>query len=413
MILRARCILPLCEPPIENGALVLNDGRIKWLGRWRECAAPDHAVLDLGEVALLPGLINAHAHLDYTSMAGQIPPPRHFPDWIKTILSFKAHWSCSEFAESWIKGARMLLESGVTTVADIESAPELIPQVWAATPLRVISFLEMTGVKSQRPAREILSETLEIINALPKLPGKEAALSPHSLYSTLPDLARSSAVTAEERSLLLSSHLAESISEFEMFRDARGPFHDWLKGQRKMDDCGRSSPIQLASEYRMLSPRFLAIHANYLAPGDDELLARSGASVVHCPASHDYFGHDPFPFAQLQKAGVNLCLGTDSLASSRKIAGKNPELNLWNEMRAFARIHPGVSPKEILSMTTINAAKALLKAGQIGQFREGFAADAVALAYAGPVSAARLHEELLYSGIVRQVIIAGAIVRSP
>jgi cytosine/adenosine deaminase-related metal-dependent hydrolase len=413
MILRARCILPLGDSPIENGALVIKNGRIDWVGRWRECdAMEDHDVRDLGEVVLMPGLINAHVHLDYTNMAGQIPKPRSFPDWVKTILSFKAHWSCSEYAESWLKGARMLLESGTTTVADTESAPELLPQVWEATPLRVLSFLEMTGVKSQRTAREILSETLATMDALPRVDRKEAALSPHSLYSTQPELIRRSAEVANERDLLLSMHLAESESEFQMFSDARGPFHDWLKGQRKMDDCGRASPIQLADEYGILSPRLLAIHVNYLAPGDAELLARSGASVVHCPRSHEYFEHDPFPYAELKKAGVNICLGTDSLATARKIDGKPPELNLWNEMRAFARTHPGIAPKEILSMTTRHAAEALNKADQLGKLSPGTAADCAAMTYIGTVNEARLHEELLYSGTVREVFIAGELAKA-
>ena len=111
---------------IDNGAVRAQNGRITWVGRWRDASPEGVSVKDLGEVALLPGLINAHCHLDYTNMAGKIPPSSSFTDWIKTILSFKAHWSFSEYAESWLKGARMLLQSGVTTVADIESAPEIL-----------------------------------------------------------------------------------------------------------------------------------------------------------------------------------------------------------------------------------------------------------------------------------------------
>ena len=169
----------MTDAPIENGAVIAESGRIKWLGRWRDCDIPlGEKPLDLGEVVLMPGLINSHCHLDYTKMAGQIPPPKSFPDWVKTILSFKAHWSFSEFAESWLNGARMLLDTGTTTVVDIESVPELPPEVWKSTPLRVISLYEMTGVKSQRPPAEILKEALEWMQNLPEMPGKEAGLSP-------------------------------------------------------------------------------------------------------------------------------------------------------------------------------------------------------------------------------------------
>src|SRR5688572_6020215 len=126
MVIRARCLLPMTEPLIDNGAVVVENGRIQWLGPWRDYPPESTKdVTDLGEVVLMPGLINAHCHLDYTNMAGQIPPPKSFPDWVKTILSFKAHWSFSEFAQSWLNGARMLINSGTTMVADIESAPEL------------------------------------------------------------------------------------------------------------------------------------------------------------------------------------------------------------------------------------------------------------------------------------------------
>lgn len=408
MIIRARCLLPLAEGPVDNGAVVLEEGRVKWLGRWPECDPnPGETRVDLGEVVLLPGLINAHCHLDYTNMAGQIPPPKTFPDWVKTILSFKAHWSFSEFAESWLKGARMLLEHGTTTVADIESVPELPSETWKSTPLRMVSFLEMTNVKSRRPADEILDEALDWFNQWPKDEKKEAALSPHALYSTTPELMKRTAAVAKEQDLLLSVHLAESEAEYQMFTDARGPFHDWLKAQRKMEDCGHASPVRLAEQYGLLTDRTLVIHANYLAPGDADLVARGGASVVHCPRSHDYFGHARFPYETLVKAGANVCLATDSLASSRKVGTQNPELDLWSEMRLFARNYPSVAPREILSMATVNAARALRRSNELGVLKTGAWADFAAVAYAGRVQEARICEEILYNGTVREVFVAG------
>ncbi|HVK58591.1 MAG TPA: amidohydrolase family protein [Candidatus Kapabacteria bacterium] len=414
MVIRARCILPLADPPIENGAIVTNQGRIQWIGRWNECSVDvGNDVVDLGEVALTPGLINAHCHLDYTNMAGKIPPSRDFPDWVKTILSFKAHWSFSEYAESWLRGARMLVNSGTTTVADIEAVPELPPETWKATPLRLVSFFELTGVKSQRDPDELLREAIQWRETLPNLPGKESGLSPHALYSTTPELMRKSASLAREQNILLTTHLAESEAEFQMYRDAGGPFFDWLKGQRNMTDCGHRSPIQLAYEYGLLQPNLLSVHVNYLAPGDADLLARAGSSVAHCPRSHDYFQHAPFPYAELTKAGVSVCLGTDSLASSRKMQSQEPELNLWDEMRLFAQRHSTVSPKQILSMVTINAARALHKEDELGVLRLNFHADIAALTYSGPVNEARIYEELLYNGSVREVFIGAEQVRTP
>ena len=103
-----------------------------------------------GEVVLLPGLVNAHCHLDYTDMAGELPPPRTFTDWIPLITAAKTAWGYSDYARSWLRGAHMLLRNGTTTVADIEAMPDLLPELWDATPLRVFSFLEMTGIRARR-----------------------------------------------------------------------------------------------------------------------------------------------------------------------------------------------------------------------------------------------------------------------
>jgi cytosine/adenosine deaminase-related metal-dependent hydrolase len=174
-----------------------------------------------------------------------------------------------------------------------------------------------------------------------------------------------------------------------------------------MEDCGHSSPVRLAHDYGLLSPRFLAVHVNYLAPEDAGLLARSGTHVAHCPRSHDYFAHDPFPFEALRSAGVNIALGTDSLASIRKSGECEPQLDLWAEMRLFGDRHPGASPKEIFAMATANSARALGMEQEIGALKQGFAADALAKTYTGPVQEKRMCEELLHTGEVRQVFVAG------
>ncbi|MDB6125745.1 MAG: metal-dependent hydrolase, subgroup, partial [Pedosphaera sp.] len=155
MLLRARVILPISKPPIENGAISITGNRIQSVGKWKDLSRKRGEVIDLGEVILLPGLVNAHCHLDYTDMAGQFPPPKTFTDWIKLITTGKGTWDYSEFAISWLNGAKMLLRTGTTTVGDIEAIPELLPEVWSSTPLRVFSFLEMTGVKRRRAAEEI------------------------------------------------------------------------------------------------------------------------------------------------------------------------------------------------------------------------------------------------------------------
>src|SRR5262245_39045065 len=199
LLIRARCVVPVNGPPIKDGAVLVRGHSIVAVGQWKAMAKiPPNGVVELGDSLVLPGLVNAHCHLDYTNMAGLFPPPRQFTDWIKQITATKAEWSYSDFAESLLRGAKMLLCSGTPTVGDIENLPELLPEVWESTPLRVLSFLEMTGVKSRRRPYDILQEAVHRIDTLPNGRSR-AGLSPHAPYSTLPELMRLTSQIAAER----------------------------------------------------------------------------------------------------------------------------------------------------------------------------------------------------------------------
>ena len=383
MILRARTVLPITQPPIDNGAVVISGNRIRAVGAWPDLSPSDETVLDLGEVILLPGLINAHCHLDYTDMAGELPPPRTFTDWIPLITAAKTAWSYSDYARSWLRGAHMLLRNGTTTVADIEAMPDLLPEVWDASPLRVFSFLEMTGIRARRKPGEILQEAAEKIDSLSHSRCL-ASLSPHAPYSTLPELLRSSARLARKHRWLLCTHVAESEEEFEMFTRAGGAMYDWLqRNHRDNSDCGLGSPVEHLARNKMLGKNLIAIHANLLARGDAALLGKHRVNVVHCPRSHAYFRHPPFLRERLAGAGVNLCLGTDSLATVRCVGKQKPELNLFEEMRGLAGADKTVSPEEIIRMATVNGARALGRKGQIGEFCPDAFADLIAIPDAG------------------------------
>ena len=384
MILHARTILPVSRPPIENGAIIISENRIRAVGSWLDLQSQAAGeILDLGEVILLPGLVNAHCHLDYTDMAGQLPPPQTFTDWIPLITAAKTGWDYSEYARSWLNGAQMLLRTGATTVGDIEAMPDLLPELWDATPLRVFSFLEMTGIRSRRNPKEILREAVEKIDSLSH-PRCSASLSPHAPYSTLPELLRLSAEIARVNKWRITMHAAESEQEFEMFMRARGVMYDWLaRNQRDNSDCGLGSPVAHLARNGLLGGNLLAVHVNLLAPGDAELLGNHHAHVVHCPRSHDYFRHPPFPRRQLAAAGVNLCLGTDSLATVRKMGKEKLELNLFEEMRQLAAADKQMSPVAILRMATVNGARALGMDGQIGELSENAFADLIAIPFAG------------------------------
>lgn len=367
----------MSRPPIEDGAVVVIRDRVQWVGRWRDLppGGPD-PFIDLGEGLLMPGLINAHAHLDYTGMAGLIPPRRSFADWIKSINALKGSTSLAEFEKAWKLGADMLVATGTTTVANISAIPELIPEILSSTPLRIISFLEVIGVKPDRePALFLSSASSRLERCLAQ--GYPAGLSPHSLYATTPALMRLCFQTAAQKNWLLTIHLAESAEEYDMFRSARGPLHDWLRTQRDMSDCGWNTPTAALDRLGLTMSRLLAVHANYLDPGDIDLLARWGAGVAHCPHSHAYFQHRPFPLEELAAAGITICLGTDSLASREASGGLSPVLDMRSEMQVLASAHPHLTAEQILRMATLEGARALGWVGQIGEITPGALADLV------------------------------------
>jgi cytosine/adenosine deaminase-related metal-dependent hydrolase len=169
-----------------------------------------------------------------------------------------------------------------------------------------------------------------------------------------------------------------------MFSEGQGGMFDWLlRSGRDMSDCGLGSPVQHMERHGALGKNLLAVHLNYLAKNDAALLARRKVSVVHCPRSHYYFGHARFPYRDLNRAGVNLCLGTDSLASVYKRRRETIELDMFQEMRAFAAANPSVRASTILRMATLNGARALGLEEQVGEFAPKTFADLIAIPYTG------------------------------
>ena len=198
-----------------------------------------------------------------------------------------------------------------------------------------------------------------------------------------------------------------------MFRNASGPLYEFLKDiGRDMNDCGLQTPFSSFSEIVRdsstpvgMTENWIVAHLNELTDDDLDLLARSRKrfSIVHCPRSHEYFGHSPFQFDKLCEHGFNVCLGTDSLAS-------NADLSLFGELRAFQKKFPNVSPEEVLKMVTVNGARALRQETVLGKIRSGFLADLVAVPCAGSTSA--LEEIVAFDRPVSWSMVGGQVQNS-
>ena len=376
MLLRARIVLPVSQPSIADGFVRIKGNRIKEVGKWAGLVDRPGA-RDLGEVILTPGLVNAHCHLEYSDFVGAIPELGSFADWIKAIVDLRHDVDDTAHCQSWLRGARQTLCHGVTSLGNIENRRDLLPQLWSQTPLRMVSFLELIVLHAKSDSQREIGEASDWarVNTPPR---GCVGISPHAPYTTKPDLLEACAKLTD---MPQAMHLGESADEDEMFHQGSGALYEMMAlAGRDMSDCGKHSPLAHVACFGMLSERLLLIHGNYLNHADIQVLANSGASLVHCPRSHQYFNHVAFRFDDLESAGVNICLGTDSLASIRE---KEGELELFSEMRLFRELHSDVPEGNILQMVTTRSAAALGMEGVIGEIAADAFADLTVIPFDG------------------------------
>jgi cytosine/adenosine deaminase-related metal-dependent hydrolase len=251
MIIRARKVVTMDGAPIDNGAVVVSKNRIDDsppgsspsraarpgrsapagsivdVGKFGEMRTRNAGeILDLGEQALLPGLINAHCHLDYTCLRGKIPPQKSFADWVRAINGEKATLSPKDYIVSINDGFAEAKRFGTTTIANLTTFPELIPQI--QPPIRTWWFPELIDIRAPERASELVDVATESVGRA-QPPGALWGLAPHALFTASRDLFRRCEHVAQHDNILLTTHLAESREEMRMFRDASGPLYEFLK----------------------------------------------------------------------------------------------------------------------------------------------------------------------------------------
>ena len=405
MIIRARVVVTMDGPPIENGAVAISEDRIIDVGTFADVEKHSPGeVLDLGEYALLPGLINAHCHLDYTCLRGKIPRSDSFTKWIGAINAEKAKLAADDYIKSINAGFVEARSYGTTTIANLVAFPELVAEI--DEPIRTWWFAELIDVREPDRASEIVDRAIGSLKA-----AKNWGLAPHAPFTASANLFRRCEEVARAETISLTTHLAESAEEMSMFGGASGPLYEFMKEiGRDMDDCGSTTPLSVflkllgALSARALPNNdrtWIVAHLNGLTEADLNLLKALGNRfhLVHCPRSHEYFQHSTFEYKKLRNLGFNICLGTDSLAS-------NDDLSLFREMRAFRKNHSGVFPEDIVSMATVNPAKALGKPHVLGRIRTNYFADMVAIPFED--SRKSLYEALSsYDGVIGWLMIGG------
>jgi len=389
--LRARWILPIDGPPIPNGLIVITGGRIAAVVPDLAHAKRHHTdefpqLSDLGNVAILPGLVNAHVHLEFSDCRAPLGQPgMPFPDWIRLVVQGRrnAPRTPADVAHAVSMGLAELARTGTTTVGEIATGdwPADLFEASQDTVGATI-FLELIGLASERTADNLARARQHLTR--PRAVGSwRPALSPHAPYTVHPQLLAAAIDLALPFGIPLAMHLAESPEELQLLASGTGPLRQLL------DDLGAWQPDVIPLGTRPLdylaalsrAPRSLVIHGNYLTDEELDFLAahRHHMAMIYCPRTHHYFGHRPYRLPELLARGVHVAIGTDG-------RGSNPDLDLLAELRLVAQTFPTLAPQQILELGTCAAAQAL-GLSEIGTLTPGKIADLAIIALGDPNTA--------------------------
>jgi cytosine/adenosine deaminase-related metal-dependent hydrolase len=340
----------------RGGGLLLRDGCVHSVLREpRELDALERKLgleaQDASDCVVAPALVNAHAHLELGALRGELGPGADFSAWIRQLIGARAALRPQALQAGLHRAARELLRSGTSLVADIDSLGLEDPEL----PLRRVRYVEV--LDAQDPARSPAARA--------RAQGQRH-IAPHAPYTlrvaTLQELGR----LAAAQTSWLSIHWAETPEEEHFLEGRAGPFAALLptsaggRGLERLEAAG------------LLGPRTMLVHGNAATPAERARVAASGATLVHCPGTHRWFDRPRFAWAEWEAAGVELALGTDSLAS-------NTSSSMRQELAWLRQDQPQLDPWRAHAAATLCGARALGEAGRAGCLSAGANADAIVL----------------------------------
>ena len=296
--LKARYLFPVAQPPLAGGVITVDDARIIAVGDNLSNRPP----LDLENVAIVPGLVNAHTHLEFSHLDAPLGRPgMPFPDWIRAVIASRneTNESAGQSVAAVVeRGLRESLECGVTSIGEI-AKPSWPAQVFADSPIGATVFLELLGLAKERetPLLELAREHIAAANDDVRL-----AISPHASYTISAGLLQQVARDSARQRFPVAVHLAESPEELELLAEGSGPLVELLTEV----EAWHSSAIRRGArpldflQILATANRALVIHGNYLNDDEIDFVAQHAGrlSVVYCPRTHAYFGHDRYPAGQ-------------------------------------------------------------------------------------------------------------------
>ncbi len=369
-----RYLLPITAAPIEDGALLVQDGRIAALGKRKSMTAAHSraAVVDFGDTVLLPPLVNAHTHLELThfplwaSELGESGEPESFVEWILKVIRVKRGIDLKRYQPSLADGIRRSLEAGTGAVGDILSC---FParKAYSRAPIAGHLYLETLG-RDPLQARRVLGSIGEILDE-GRAGELTLGLSPHSPYTLSAEYLEEVLEFGRRRQVPVSLHFAESPDEISFLDCSGGPLaerlYPFVGWAQMVPPPARRRPAAYLADRGGLGRQSLLVHGVQVTREEMDLLVRTGSTVVLCPRSNARLGVGLAPVENYRRAGIPLALGTDSLASCES-------LSVWDEL-AFAEGCFGhlVSPGALLRMATLQGAQALQVDQRMGALEPG------------------------------------------
>ena len=394
----AAWLLPIAEPPIRDGWFACDHGRIVAYGSpgpaGRRGLADGAREIDLGNVAVMPGLCNAHTHLELSYLRDEVPPASQFVTWIRGVIA--ARRKRPEAASPEILDAvdRALMESaacGTAVVGDISNTLVTFGPL-TRSPLAGVVFYEVIRFKATQP-EAVVAEAVQTISALAPTERVRASLAAHAPYSVAPLVLRAIRKAVDREPFApCSIHLSESTEEVEFIRTGSGPWRAMLEELGSWDPAWVApggTPVDFLDDSGFLDARVLAVHGVQMTPKDLERLAARRTTLVTCPRSNGHTGAGAPPIEDFYDAGVPVAVGTDSLASA-------PDLNVFAELATMRALAPTVPAAVLLDSATRQGARALGFEADFGTIEPGKLSRVLAVAL--PTAAIDV-EEYLVSGI--------------
>jgi cytosine/adenosine deaminase-related metal-dependent hydrolase len=389
---RATWVVPIGGPPIRDGWVEIDGDRVVAVGKGRSSSSVEER--DLGCVAVMPGLVNAHTHLELCYQRAEIPAADEFVTWIRGVITSRRRQSDPQspvIADCLRRGIEEAILTGTAVVGDISNTLVTVEPL-AQSPLAAVVFHELLGFNAADPD-DVVERALARVFAVTGSERVRPSLAAHAPYSVSPGLF-GAILRGLDRldGVPWSVHVSESAAEVEFLESASGPWRVLLEELGSWNPswtAPRMSPVEYLDVAGMIDARMLAVHGVQMTGADLARLAARHACLVTCPRSNAYTGAGTPPLPEFYRSGVRVAVGTDSLASA-------PDLNVFSELAVMRGLAPSTPASLLLDSATLQGARALGFAADYGSIEPGKRARLIAVSV--PKSTVDV-EEYLVTGI--------------